>query len=232
MPTQTPRMRPLPGHRDPSTPAWTQAWKKHAYAFVRRPRRRWARPWAARRVGWPDARPPCGPAVLIPGGPSAVIAWHLGGLSTESRAGTAHRLQGTEAAHTAAQAPPATRPPTPSMHTAVPPHAPCPLRPSAHPHTASQALGIIGSGTAPFQPIPCPSRDCTAAFALWAAAGDERHGWVRVGGCWLPRATCVAMRRLYASHPGHCSMRGQPGQPLPAPGAARGLARTPGLGAA
>ena len=98
MPTHAPCTRPVADQGAPSTPARTYVWTKQAWTFVQRPRRRWARLRALRRAGWPDARPPCGPAVLIPGGPRAVAACHLPGLTTAGRAGGA--LTRTHLAHT------------------------------------------------------------------------------------------------------------------------------------
>ena len=136
MPTHAPTRRPVPGQRAPSMPEWTHVWIKQARAFVRPPRGRRARPWAVRRVGWPDARPPCGPAMSNPGAPRAVIACLLPGLTCASRAGAAPRLQGMQAAHS----------PPPQSHTlkaptheaCMPPHRPYPPHPVAHPKRSAR----------------------------------------------------------------------------------------------
>ena len=157
MPTHAPTRRPVTGQRAPSMPERAHVWNKQAWAFVRPPRGRQARPCAPRRVGWPDARPPCGPAVFSSGVPTAVIACQLTGLTCASRAGTAPRLQGMQAAHSPPPKPHGLRAPTHAHEACMPPHTPYyPPRPLAHPHVACPSLAMIGSGAAPLQPPPTP----------------------------------------------------------------------------
>ena len=137
----------------------------------------WDRRWALRRVGWSGARPPCGRAVLIPGGPSARIACHLHDINAMGLPGAAHRRKGTEQDphHTAA----ATRlqgTHGPPQEACMHPHAPCPLRPlraSARGIRGPRRIGEQGSSHPTHPTLGSRQQGMPCTCTVWAVRGTD-----------------------------------------------------------